>query len=145
MVADGFRLVLAIAAVSLGKFADLWFLDALMGPIGGTVIIWWSFSLCRQASRQLLDVVSSPAHEAVVRATLQSIDDVRVSDLHVWELGPGRRSCILPIVTATPPDLAYYPHAALDALDVAHLTIEIHRSELAHDEPPQVPHAHDHR
>jgi cation diffusion facilitator family transporter len=143
IMADAFTSVLAIAALSLGKYADLWFLDGLMGPIGGTVIIWWSFALCRQASRQLLDVVSSPAHEELVRTKLQAIDDVRVSDLHVWELGPGRRSCIVAIVTATPRDLAYYRDAVLDALDVAHLTIEIHRCDLAHDEPRRAAHAHE--
>ena len=38
----------------------LWFFDPLMGLVGGAVITWWAVSLCRQASRQLLDVVSSP-------------------------------------------------------------------------------------
>ena len=38
--------------------------------------MWWAVGLCRQASRQLLDVVSSPTHEQVVRARLEAIDDV---------------------------------------------------------------------
>jgi Co/Zn/Cd efflux system component len=112
-----------------------------MGLVGGAVIMWWTVSLCHQAMRQLLDVVSSPAHEDVVRKRLESIDDVRVADLHVWELGPGRRSCIVSLVTATPRDLTYYREAVLAALQVAHLTIEIHECALPHDE---VAHAHAH-
>jgi Co/Zn/Cd efflux system component len=91
--------------------------------------------LCRQASGQLLDIVSSPLQEQVVRERLESIDDVRVADLHVWELGPGRRACIVSVVTAAPRELAYYRAAVLEVLPVAHLTIEIHRCDLPHVEP----------
>lgn len=57
---------------------------------------------------------------------------MRVADLHVWELGPGRRSCIVSVVTSTPRELDYYRSAVLEVLSVAHLTIEIHRCDLPH-------------
>ena len=126
--------MLAIGALTAGKFAGLWFCDPAMGIVGFAVITWWSASLCRQAMRQLLDVVSSPRHEAVVREKLEAIDDVRVADLHVWELGPGRRSCIVSLVTAAPRDVAFYRSAVLGALEIAHLTIEVHQCELEHGE-----------
>lgn len=145
IMADAFTSVLAIAALALGWWAGLWFLDPMMGLIGGAVIMWWTVSLCRQASRQLLDVVSSPEHEAVVRKKLEAIDDVRVADLHVWELGPGRRSCIVSLVTAMPRELDVYRQAVLTALPVAHLTIEIHRCGLEHHHHgAEVAHAHEH-
>lgn len=146
ILADALTSLLAIFALSLGKWANLGFLDPLMGVIGGAVIIWWAISLCRQASRQLLDVVSSPAHERLVRERLEGIDDVQVADLHVWELGPGRRSCIVSVVTAAPRDVAFYRAKVLEALPVAHLTIEIHRCELRHDSRASTPvvQAHEH-
>jgi cation diffusion facilitator family transporter len=146
ILADAFTSLLAIAALSLGWWAGLWFLDPMMGLVGGAVIMWWTVSLCRQASRQLLDVVSSPEHEAIVRKRLEAIDDVRVADLHVWELGPGRRSCIVSLVTASPRDVSVYREAVLGALPIAHLTIEIHRCELEHHghAVAQVAHAHEH-
>jgi cation diffusion facilitator family transporter len=145
ILADALTSVLAILALALGKFAGLWFFDPAMGLVGGAVIVWWSINLCRQASRQLLDVVSSPMHEDVVRRELEAIDDVKVADLHVWELGPGRRSCIVSVVTATPRDLTYYRDVVLKALPVAHLTIEIHRCELPHtDGADPVARPHDH-
>ncbi|HEX3766493.1 MAG TPA: CDF family Co(II)/Ni(II) efflux transporter DmeF [Kofleriaceae bacterium] len=140
--ADAMTSLLAIAALSLGWWAGVWYLDPLMGLIGGAVIIWWAGSLCLQAARQLLDVVSSPHHERIVRERLESIDDVRVADLHVWELGPGRRSCIVSVVTARPREVSDYRDAVLSALEVSHLTIEIHRCGLAHGEPAH--HGHDH-
>ena len=147
IIADAMTSLFAMGALSLGWWANLWFLDPLMGLVGGAVITWWAVSLCRQASRQLLDVVSSPRHEQIVRQRLEAIDDVRVADLHVWELGPGRRSCIVSVVTAHPREVTDYRDAVLSALDVAHLTIEVHQCELAHESalPDALPaHHHEH-
>jgi len=146
IIADALTSLMAIGALSLGLWIDLWFLDPLMGLVGGAVITWWAISLCRQASRQLLDVVSSPRHEELVRQRLEAIDDVRVADLHVWELGPGRRSCIVSVVTARPRAVSAYRDAVLAALPVAHLTIEIHQCALAHaeGEPAEPGHSHGH-
>lgn len=149
ILADAMTSLLAIAALSLGAWNnDLWYLDKLMGVVAGVVIVWWAAGLCRQASRQLLDVVSSPTHEQVVRKQLEGIDDVQVADLHVWELGPGRRSCIVSIVTSAPRDVTFYRDRVLEALSIAHLTIEIHRCALPHDPsrpiPLQAAHTHEH-
>ena len=133
IIADALTSLLAIGALSLGWWANLWFLDPLMGLVGGAVITWWAVSLCRQASRQLLDVVSSPRHEQIVRRRLEAIDDDRDADLPVWELGPGRRSCIVSVVTAHPREVPDYRAAVLAALNVAHLTIEVHQCGLPHD------------
>lgn len=145
IIADALTSVMAIAALSLGLWVGWWFLDPITGFLGAIVIGAWTISLCRQASRQLLDVVSSPAHERVVRERLEAIDDVRVADLHVWELGPGRRSCIVSVVTAQPREVSYYRDVVLRALDVAHLTIEIHQCGLPHvDVQHEVAHHHEH-
>ncbi|MEO8702623.1 MAG: CDF family Co(II)/Ni(II) efflux transporter DmeF [Kofleriaceae bacterium] len=150
ILADALTSLLAIAALTLGEFANLWFLDPMMGFVGGAVIVWWAAGLCRAASRQLLDVVSSPTHEQIVRQKLEAIDDVRVADLHVWELGPDRRSCIVSVVTAHPREVDFYRRAVLEALPVAHLTIEIHSCNLPHEErieepiDVQVAHSHEH-
>ena len=124
--------MLAIAALVLGRWLGWWFLDPAMGLVGGAVIMVWSIGLCRQAARQLLDVVPDVEHERAVRAKLEAIDDVRVADLHVWELGPGQRSCIVSLVTSTPRGLDYYKEAILAAVPVAHLTIEIHQCTRGH-------------
>jgi cation diffusion facilitator family transporter len=144
IVADALTSLLAIGALCAGKYAGIWFFDPAMGLVGGAVIAWWAVGLCMQTSRQLLDVVSSPTCERVVRERLEAIDDVRVADLHVWDLGPGRRSCIVSIVTARPREIDEYREAVLGALEVAHLTIEIHRCELPHHDVAAVAHVHAH-
>jgi cation diffusion facilitator family transporter len=132
VLADALTSVLAIAALILGQTMGWWFLDPAMGLVGGAVILIWAYGLCRSASRQLLDVVPDVEHERAVRSRLEQIDDVRVADLHVWELGPGQRSCIVSLVTSTPRDVDYYKQAILAAVPVAHLTIEIHRCSRGH-------------
>jgi cation diffusion facilitator family transporter len=132
VLADTLTSVLAIAALLLGYLFGWWYLDPAIGLLGGGVILGWSVGLCRTAARQLLDVVPDVAHEKQVRAELEAIDDVRVADLHVWELGPGQRSCIVSLVTSTPRDVDYYKQVILAAVPVAHLTIEIHRCTRPH-------------
>lgn len=132
IVADAVTSVLAIAALLLGRYAGLWFADPAMGIIGGAVILVWSVGLCRQAAHQLLDVASSPELETWVRTQLEAIDDVRVADLHVWEVGPGQNSCVVSLVTSKPRDVDYYRKALLASAAIAHLTVEIHGCGRSH-------------
>jgi len=139
VLADAFTSVLAIVALLAGQLFGWWFLDPAMGLVGGVVILRWSVGLCRLASRQLLDVVPSTEQERTLRARLEAVDDVRIADLHVWEIGPGRRGCIVSLVTSTPRDTAYYRGIILEAIQVAHLTVEIHHCTRGHG--PTVPSA----
>jgi cation diffusion facilitator family transporter len=126
VLADAFTSVLAIAALVGGRYAGWTFLDPLMGIVGGVVILRWSVGLCRGAARQLLDMVSSPALVKTIRQKLE-VGDVKVADLHLWELVPGRRGCIVSLVTEAPQDATVYK-SLLEGVDgIAHLTVEVQR------------------
>ncbi|MGN6109643.1 MAG: CDF family Co(II)/Ni(II) efflux transporter DmeF [Kofleriaceae bacterium] len=129
VLADALTSVLAIGALLAGHYAGWWFLDPVMGIVGGAVILRWSIDLCRRASRQLLDLESSSNHAGAIRARLEAIDDVRVADLHLWELGPQRTGCIVSVVTSTPRDIEDYRAAVRAAAEVSHLTVEIQRCD----------------
>ncbi len=139
IVADAVTSVLAIVALLLGRYAGLWFADPAMGIIGGAVILVWAVGLCRQAAHQLLDVTTSPELETWVRTQLESIDDVRVADLHVWEIGPGQHGCVVSLVTSKPRGVDHYRKALLASTAIAHLTVEIHCCERAHVAKPLAP------
>jgi len=132
VLADAMTSVLAIGALVAGRYTSAWYLDPIAGMVGGAVVLSWSISLCRAAGRQLLDVVPDAEHEKKLRARLEAVDDVRIADLHVWELGPGRRGCIVSLVTSKPREIDFYRGVILDELDIAHLTVEVHCCELAH-------------
>lgn len=132
ILADAVTSLLAIAALLLGRYADLWFADPAMGIIGGAVILIWAVGLCRQAAHQLLDVTASPELEQWVRTQLEAIDDVRVADLHVWEVGPGQHGCVVSLVTSKPRHVDEYRKALLTSTAIAHLTVEVHGCERHH-------------
>jgi cation diffusion facilitator family transporter len=135
VVADALTSVLAIGALLAGRYAGLWWLDPTMAIIGGLLIARWSVGLCRDASRQLLDAVPSPELARRIAVKLEAIDDVRVADLHLWEIAPGRQGCIVSLVTGEPRDTTYYRDAILAEVSLAHLTVEVHRCDRGHELP----------
>jgi cation diffusion facilitator family transporter len=125
VVADTLTSALAIAALLAGRSFGWTWLDSVTGVVGGVVIVHWGVALSRRAAAELLDVAPPGALEEQVRRALESIDDVRVVDLHVWSLGGGAKSCIVTLVSAEPrPPNSY--RARLAGFKLAHLTIEVH-------------------
>jgi cation diffusion facilitator family transporter len=131
VVADTFTSALAIAALLAGRFLGWSWLDAVSGIVGGVVILKWGAGLSRNAAFELLDVSPSSAVEDEIRVALEALDDVRVSDLHVWSLGGGKKSCVVNVITAAPHEARWY-REALARFELAHLTIEVQRCEEGH-------------
>jgi cation diffusion facilitator family transporter len=136
VLADAFTSVLAIGALLGGRYAGWRFLDPAMGIVGGLVILKWGIGLCRESSKQLLDMLPSSETASAIRKHVEQIDDVRVADLHLWEIAPGKHGCIVSLVTDNPRDTAFYRAAILETFQVAHLTVEVHRClDHAGDQP----------
>jgi len=131
VAADALTSVLAILALLAGRYLGLTWLDPLMGIVGGVVILKWGVSLCKHAAFDLLDVDLSSSLEDGIRSTLERIDDVRVSDLHVWSLGRGDRGCIISLVSSTPRECSFY-RQRLGRFGLAHLTVEVTRCPDGH-------------
>jgi cation diffusion facilitator family transporter len=62
VLADALTSILAIAALSLGKYFSLNWMDPAMGIVGSLVIVKWAYSLCKETASELLDVHSKKAH-----------------------------------------------------------------------------------
>ena len=127
VLADTLTSVLAVGALLGGRFAGLIFFDPLMALVGSLVILHWSFGLCRGSAYQLLDVISSDEIAQTIRSRVESLDDARVVDLHLWELAPGRFGCIVSVLARAPRSGAEYREAILAAVQVEHLTVEVGR------------------
>lgn len=132
VAADALTSVLAIAALLAGWLLGWSALDPIAGLIGGLAIGRWAYQLTRTTGSALLDVCPCPDAERRVRAALEAIDDVRVLDFHLWQLGPGRRACVAAIVAGSPRETSYYRQRVLDVEPLAHLTIEVHRCGSGH-------------
>jgi cation diffusion facilitator family transporter len=132
VLADALTSVLAIGALVGGEYAGIWWLDPAMGFVGGALIARWALVLCRDAAAQLVDAVPTEAVVDQIESHLTKLDDVHVADLHVWELAPGKRGCIVSLVSSRPRDVDFYRKEILAVVPLAHLTVEVHGCERGH-------------
>lgn len=56
ILADALTSILAIAALLIGKYFNIIYLDSLIGILGGILIIRWAFGLLKHTSRELVDM-----------------------------------------------------------------------------------------
>jgi len=132
VLADALTSVLAIAALLVGRYFGLAWFDPIMGIVGAAIILHWSWGLCRTAGRQLLDVAPSLQESRTIREHLEAVDDVRVADLHLWDIGPGERGCIVKLISSEPRETAYYRDIIKSKVPISHLTVEVQRCNEPH-------------
>src|SRR5690242_13329622 len=88
VMADAAVSVLVIIGLVAGRqFGWLW-MDPVMGLVATIVILSWSWTLVRSAGAILVDVSPEPGLSRRIAARLEQHGD-RVSDLHLWRVGPG--------------------------------------------------------
>jgi cation diffusion facilitator family transporter len=130
VLADALTSVLAIVALLGGRFFDWVWLDPIIGIIGAVVIAHWAWGLLRSASTVLLDMVPNPRLASSVRERLEVGGD-KVSDLHLWRLGPGHTGVTLAIVSHDPLRPAAYKERLAGIEGLSHVTVEVHPCEPA--------------
>jgi cation diffusion facilitator family transporter len=128
VLADAMTSVLAIIGLLAGRFYGWVFMDPLMALIGVGVILSWSFGLMRTSGTVLLDMVPDHHLAGHIRKRLE-IDGDRVSDLHLWRLGPGHSSLIAAVVSDRPQAPAAYKHRLDGIAGLSHVTVEVHACE----------------
>ncbi|RWX06752.1 cation transporter [Rhizobium hidalgonense] len=128
VVADAMTSVLAIAALTLGSLYGWLWLDPVMGIVGGLVIANWSWSLLKSSGGVLLDVVPhGETLPAEIREAIETEED-RITDLHVWQVGPGHHAAIVAVVTATAREPAFYKGRLSALTELSHVTVEVTRA-----------------
>ena len=127
VTADATVSVLTIVGLLLARlFGWLW-MDPVAGIVGAIVIAAWAYSLVRDTGAILLDMTPDQSLAATMRQTIEADGD-RLSDLHLWRLGPGHLGAIVAVTTARPRGPEFY-RARLSRFPVlSHLTVEVQRS-----------------
>jgi cation diffusion facilitator family transporter len=125
VLADALTSVLAIVALLAGWVLGWTSLDPLMGVVGALVIARWSWGLLRTAGSALLDVVPDQRLRGILRQRLEVGGD-RVSDLHLWRLGPGHTGVTASVVAADPQSPRIYKERLAGIPGLSHVTIEVH-------------------
>lgn len=131
VLADAFTSVLAIVALLFGKYLGWSWLDPVMGLVGAGVIVKWAVNLLGSSGRVLLDISDDAQLEGEVRDALASYEGDRLTDLHLWRIGPGHWAAILSILTASRRDADEYKAALAAVHELSHLTVEVQRLPAA--------------
>jgi cation diffusion facilitator family transporter len=130
VLADAGVSVLVIIGLLLARaFGWIW-MDPLAGLIGALVIANWSAGLLRDTGSILLDRTPDPRMAEKVRVAIESDGD-RVTDLHLWRLGPGHLGAIVSVATTGAREAAHYRQRLAGFADLSHVTIEVQRLDSA--------------
>jgi cation diffusion facilitator family transporter len=127
VMADAAVSVLVIAGLVLARAFGWRWMDPLAGFIGAVVIANWSFGLLRDTGAILLDRTPDPRMADKVRIAIESEGD-RVTDLHLWRLGPGHLGAIVSVATSGTREAAHYRQRLAKFADLSHVTVEVQHS-----------------
>lgn len=123
-MADAAVSVLAIVGLVAGRQLGWVWMDPVMGIIGACVIANWSWGLLRAAGGVLLDMQPGAGLAAEIEHRL-NIDDDRITDLHVWRVGPGHHAAVVSIAAREPRRPDDYKSRLRGLAGLGHITIEV--------------------
>jgi cation diffusion facilitator family transporter len=123
VLADALTSVLAIAALLAGRYLGWVWLDPAMGIVGAIVIARWSWSLMRDTGAVLLDTTDHHL-EQEIREHLAADRSLRITDLHVWRIGPEAHAAIVSVASDGRVTGEQVRRRLAPVHELAHLTIE---------------------
>ena len=131
VLADAATSVLAIGGLLLARsFGWVW-IDPVVGLVGACVIASWAYGLMRDAGAVLLDAVPNAKIAKTIRHRLE-VEGDRISDLHLWQVGPGHQSAIISVVTDNPQEPSFYKARLSGIRGLSHITVEVDRCPHPH-------------
>src|SRR5262249_53007082 len=125
VLADAFTSVLAITALTGGKFFGWAWLDPVVGIVGSGGVFSWAYTLFRDTRGIFRDrhPASSDLPDEIRRA-VESDGDSLVTDLHVWQVGIGKYAAMISIVAHEPKSCDSYRALLREHDELVHVTIE---------------------
>ncbi len=125
VLADALTSVLAIAALLVGKSYGWLWADPLMGVVGALVIARWSWGLIRDSGQVLLDAVPEAGRlKNEITNHLERSGD-HITDLHIWQIGPGHHAAIVAIASHSPKLPSVYKERLGHIHGLSHVTVEV--------------------
>ena len=124
VMADAVTSVLAITALLVAMYSGWVWVDPAVGLIGSAVIASWAYGLIRTSGAVLLDVRADAKLENVIRSRMEVGED-RVTDLHLWQVGPGHRAVMVSLVSDKPKQPSVYKKRLAGLKGLSHVTVEV--------------------
>ncbi len=129
VLADALTSLLAIFALLTAKYFGLIWMDPLMGIVGAILVFRWSLGLVRDTTGVLLDRRGSEEIRAKIKNSIEEDDKNRISDLHLWSVGPNIYSVVITVVARDPKPPEHYKQLIPSDLNLVHVTVEIHQCD----------------
>jgi len=123
VLADAVTSILAIIALLAGRYLGWVWLDPVMGIVGALVIARWAWTLIRDTSSVLLDRTDDHVAEEI-REILEATGDAKITDLHVWRVGPQARAAIVSVLGDASITADTIRERLAPVHEVTHLTVE---------------------
>jgi cation diffusion facilitator family transporter len=124
VLADAATSILAILALVMAMLLQWVWADPAVGIVGSLVIASWAYGLIRDSGAVLLDVSADKNIETIIRDRLETGGD-RVTDFHLWQVGPGHRAAVISIVSDNPLPPATYKRRLRGLRGLSHVTVEV--------------------
>ena len=131
VVADAATSILAILALVVAMYSQWVWADPAVGIVGSVVIASWAYGLIRASGAVLLDVSADQKLETVIRDRLEMGGD-KVTDLHLWQVGPGHRAAVISLISDHPLPPATYKKRLRGLRGLSHVTVEVEACPGAH-------------
>ncbi|CAN7418866.1 CDF family Co(II)/Ni(II) efflux transporter DmeF [Acidovorax sp. LjRoot194] len=127
VLADALTSVLAIVALLVGSSYGWLWADPLMGVVGALVIARWSWGLIRDSGSILLDASAEGEEVQLEIREAMAPTGSKVTDLHVWQVGPGHFAAIVSLTAQEPKEPSHYKALMGQIHELSHVTVEIQR------------------
>ena len=127
VLADALTSVLAILALLLGRSYGWSWADPAMGVVGALVIARWSWGLIRDSGSVLLDAAAEGQDVRQEIREAMAPTGSQVTDLHVWQVGPGHFAAIVSLMAREPREPAHYKVLLAHIHELSHVTVEVQR------------------
>ena len=127
VLADALTSVLAIVALLVGRSYGWLWADPAMGVVGALVIARWSWGLIRDSGSVLLDAAAEGQDVRQEIREAMAPTGSQVTDLHVWQVGPGHFAAIVSLMAREPREPAHYKALLAHIHELSHVTVEVQR------------------
>lgn len=134
VLTDALTSILAIIALLVAKYFGMTWIDPVMGIVGAVLVSSWSIGLLRNTSYILLDQQGPKHILQAIRRSIEDDGDSRVTDLHLWSIGPNVYAAVIMVVAHAPVSPDEYRARIPTDLGLAHISIEIHETAASNHE-----------
>jgi cation diffusion facilitator family transporter len=128
VLADAGVSVLVIVGLLFGRFFGWTWMDPVVGFGGAVVIAAWSYSLIRDTGAILLDMNPDRSMAERMRTIIETDGD-RLTDLHLWRLGPGHLGAIVSVATQRERGPEYYRSLLSRFRALSHVTVQVQQKQ----------------